>query len=223
MSIVLIPIVVFLLFIVAIVYYIKKDKSQTKIDSVYQKIDEINNSIKDIGIVRNAITNKVSNTESNYIRLHNLSRVFKYDDSEKYWIEFYIENVSSDDVNFNLLDIELDLHGEKVMCDLILLHEKVPEHLAPPYGNRYYNTEFFRNYILGTKGQKLFCFSGRFALPIESYEFSESDSIEINIGINKLDGDKFIEFEKGKFLESFSKLKFKRIQSINDSIHWLND
>lgn len=223
MSIVLVPIVVFLLFIVAIAYYINRAKSQTKIDSVYQKIDAINNSIKDIGIVRNAITNKVSNTESKYIRLHNLSRVFKYDDSDKYWIEFYIENVSSDDLNFNLLNIALDLHGEKVMCDLILLHEKVPEYLAPPYGNRYYNTEFFRNYILETKGQKLFCFSGRFALPIGHYEFSESDSIEINIGINKLYGDQFIEFEKVKFIESFSKLKFKRIQSINDSIKWLNE
>lgn len=223
MIIVLIPIVVFLFFIAAIVYYIKRDKSQTQIEAVYQKIDEINISIKDIGNVRNAITNKVSNTESKYIRLHNLSRVFKYDDSDKYWIEFCIENVSSDDLNFNLLDIVLDLHGEKVICDLILLHEKVPEYLALPYGNRYYNTEFFRNYILGTKGQKLFCFSGRFALPIGSFEFSESDSIEINIGINKLYGDKFIEFEKLKFIESFSKLKFKRIQSINDSIQWLND
>lgn len=223
MSIVLIPIVVFLLFIVAIVYYIKRDKSHAQIKAVYQKIDEINNSIKDIGDVRNAITNKVSNTESKYIRLHHLSRILKYDDSDKYWIEFYIENVSSDDLNFNLLDIALDLHDEKEMCDLILLHEKVPEYLALPYGNRYYNTKFFRNYILGIKGQKLFCFSGRFALPIASYEFSESDSIEINIGINKLDGDQFIEFEKIKLLESFSNLKFKRIQSINDSIKWLNE
>ena len=222
MVIVLIAAIVIISFFVAFVYLIKNDKGQKDIEQVYENIKQTNTKIKDIAVVQNALSIVESETESKYIRIKNLNRIFKYDDSEKYWIEIFIENVSVENVNFNLDNIILNINNQIIKSNLIVLFEKVPEHYAPPYGNRYFNTEFYKNYMLGEKTQKLFRFLGRFELPNASIEFHDSDYIRIEVEFNKLENGEFIVIEKLTFIESLINMKFKTIQSIDDTIKWIN-
>ena len=76
MLIVLIPIIVFLLFLIALIYFIRKDKSKVDIEKVYAKIEKVNSLIKDIGVIQDSDIVVNSNTESNYIKIKSLSRIF---------------------------------------------------------------------------------------------------------------------------------------------------
>lgn len=219
----IIAIVIIISFLVVLVYLIKNDKHRQEIEKVYEKIERVNSKIKNIGVVQDSTGIIESETESKYIRIESLSRIFKYDDSEKYWIEIFIENVSQENLNFNVDKIVLNIDNQITNSDLILLFEKVPECYAPPDGSRYFNTDFFKNYILGNNGQKLFRFLARFEVPDEVKEFHNSDYIKIEVEFNRLEDGKFIVVEHKMFIESLKKMKFKTIQSIDETIKWINE
>lgn len=224
MSIVIIAITVFIIFVVSFIYYFKKERSEQK--TLFDSITKKRDGIFDIGYIKPGDEIGISSQHSNsLISLKYLSRIYKYLDEQEYWIEFYLENTALEDHTFNIDNVTVTLNNIDIQCDLIVLYEKVPEYMAPPYGNRYYDTRYYMNYMLGPQAQKSFIFQARFkpndAIPV----FKESDQVKIDLSFKKFDlsTNEYIELSDLKLQTVFKYSKYKKIQSVDDIIQILGD
>lgn len=222
--IILVASIIFILFIVAFIYAMKKEtKNNQETEDLYAKIRSFSNGISDIGKVEKADNDiVVSITKGKYVILNMLSRIYKYAHEKDYWIEFYLENSTLEDFNFILKKVELFSDDFRVESNLTLLLEKVPEYLAPPYGNRYFDTSSYNNFMLGKAGQKSFIFKSRFSLNDGLTSFKESDYVTIELEINSTNKEleKSIVSKNVTLIESLKNMKFKNIQSIDEKIEW---
>lgn len=224
--IILVVSIIFLLFIIAFIYAIKKETiSKQETEDLYTKLRSLSNGISDIGKIEQVDNDIVASViQGSYVRLNSLSRIYKYTYEKEYWIEFYLENTTLEDFNFELKKVELFSDNLKVESALTLLLEKVPEYMAPPHGNRYFNTNSY-NFLLGKTGPKSFIFKSRFSLNDNLTTFKESDYIAVELEINSLNKEleKSIILKKVKLIESFRNMRFKKIQSIDEKIEWINN
>lgn len=202
-------------------------KKEIKDNEEIQKVYAINSTIKHLGKIQSTTdTTVISNTSSTFLSLKGLINIERFSDSvNNYWIEYHLENITKEDVNFRLEKVEVYLDNLKFNCDLSVLYEKVPEHLSPPYGNRYYNTQYFNNYFLGLRAQRFFIFKSKITVNQNNFVFKDSDFIKVYISYNRANQDsgKYQEFEQIVFTESFKKMKFQDIISVNEKLVWINE
>lgn len=219
--------IIFILFIIAFIYAIKKEaKRYDESKDLSTKIRSLSNGISEIGKVEETDIDIVASiSEGKYVRLNNLFRLYKYAHEKEYWVEFFLENSTLEDFNFILKKVELFSNNIRIKSNLTLLLEKVPEYQAPPYGNRYFNTSSYNNFMLGKTSPKFFIFNSRFNLNDSLPSFKESDYITIELEINSIDKDleNSIVSKKVKLIESFKNMKFKNIQSIEEKIEWIDN
>lgn len=224
MSIVTIAIVVLIIVVAAFVFFFNKERSKQALflDNIAKKAD----GIFDIGHIMHVGEIKVSSQLTNgLISLDHVSRIYKYFNEQVYWIEFHLNNIASEDSTFNVDSVSVSLNNVEVKCDLILLFEKVPEYMAPPYGNRYYDTRYYTNYMLGPQAQRSFIFKAQFKPNDATPVFKESDSISINLSFKKLstNGNGYIKLSNFTLHTAFKDSKFKKIQSIDETIQILGE
>lgn len=150
--IIFVALILFALILIGLVYTWKKEKeSQQKTADLFARISVLSEGITDIGFIQPSKQIKLSpKIESNYVRLSSLSRIYKYTDARDYWIEFILENITTENVNFILDTVEFFYGDTKIESNLTLLLEKVPEYIAPPYGDNYFSTKSYNNFTLGT-------------------------------------------------------------------------
>ncbi|WP_421942617.1 hypothetical protein [Pedobacter sp.] len=220
-AITIIPLIIMILFLIAIVYYWVKEDSKNK--ETMDVISTISNRYRLTGkITPESNTKNMSQTHNNFLHLEEIARLFKYDsESNSFWIEYTFKNNTLDDMSFVFNKAVVTIDEEEIECDLSLLLEFVPEYLARPYGIRYFNTKSFNNYILGVRGQKTFRFESRF--PLESRNnFKASDLIRVEIELNKFETsvNKYVPFEKLVFSENFRKISQQTVYSVNEQIKW---
>ncbi|TDP57809.1 hypothetical protein [Flavobacterium dankookense] len=221
-AIIIISSLIFLLFFVAFVYAFNKQKNENAdMDNLSFKLKKINELITEIGVIEHSNIKVERQIEDEHINLEELTRLFKYSNSEEYWIEFIIKNISTEKLTFSLNEILIVKNDQKTKCNLNLLFEKVPEYVDPPYGHRYFDTLSYNNYTLGSSGFKYFTFFSRFK--IESTDltnFKEKDFISIKIDINKFNENLNIYevIKKVEFIENFKNMKFKNIQQNDEKI-----
>ncbi|HEV7347924.1 hypothetical protein [Telluribacter sp.] len=204
----------------------KETKSNQETEDLYAKIRSLSDGISDIDKVEQSNNNTVvSITKGEYVSLNRLSRIYKYAHEKEYWVEFYLENSTLEDFNFAIKKVELFSNNFKIESNLILLLEKVPEYMAPPYGNRYFDTNSYNNFALGKTGNKTFIFKSRFSLNDDLITFKESDYIVVKLEINSLNKEleKYVVSESVELIESFKNMRFKNIQSIDEKIEWINN
>jgi hypothetical protein len=220
--IIIISSLIFLLFFVAFVYAFNKQKNENNdMDNLRIKMKKINALITEIGVIEYSNVKVESQTEDEDINLEELTRLFKYSNSEEYWIEFIIKNISTEELTFSLSEISIIKNNHKIKCNLNLLFEKVPEYLDPPYGHRYFDTLSYNNYLLGTRGLTYFTFFSRFNIEsVDTTSFKEGDYISISIDINKFNENLNIYevIKKVEFIENFKNMKFKNIQQNDEKI-----
>lgn len=217
MLIVIIPIIVFLSFLIVIVYLFNKQKREdAETSKMFRKLKS---GIKEIGYIKQTETDIRINTEvkNEFLGLYELRRLFRYSDSKDFWIEFIVENISNQELIFNINSVEVQIDSQEISANTILLFEKVEAYLAPPYGNRYFNILSYNDFLIGKSGQKYFTFLSKFK--IDNSKFKEEDFIKIEIEINTLDKQNL---KKVQFIESFKNMKFKNIQLIEGKINWHN-
>lgn len=220
-AIVVIPSLIFVLLLIAIVYFwIKEDtKARQSIDVISNINSKYRYRGKIIPVTQIEIIPKV---QDGFLNLEEVTRLFTYEkEANFYWIEYRFENNTDEDINFVLKRTIVCIDGVEIECDLSLLLEFVPEYLAPPYGIRYFNTKSFNNYVLGTKGQKTFRFESRFALENRN-NFKSSDFIKIEIELNKFEDNvnQFVQFEKLVFIQNFEKIAQASIYAVDEQIKW---
>lgn len=212
----LVALLVFLAFIILFIAARKRDnpgRDETK--ALYARLHELKSGIIDIGEIQtDNIPARQSQISSDYISFNRLTRIFKYENAPSFWVEFVLQNDTEEELIFFLQEVNVSISGNVERCDLTLLVEKVPEYLAPPYGNQYFDTNAYNNFVLGCKGPRHFQFQGRFIPRKEQVSFKSSDYVQIKVAINK-SGQ-----ESCTFIEGFSKMKFSIVQSIDDVIKW---
>ncbi|QIL40757.1 hypothetical protein G7074_16705 [Pedobacter sp. HDW13] len=224
----LVAAVIFFGFMIALYFGIKIERKKAEeIQKVYDKINAVNSTIKHLGKI-GATTNApvVSATSSTFLSLKVLMGIERFSSSEHdYWIEFHLEKLTEMELNFRLEKVEVYLDDVKFDSNLSVLYEKVPEYLSPPYGNRYYNTQYFNNYFLGVNAQRFFIFKSKITLDQNNPVFKDSDFIKIYVSYNKINPDsgKYEEFSETVFTESFKKMKFQDIISIDEQLDWIDD
>lgn len=224
----LVAAIIFLGFMIGLYFGIKKEiKDNEEIQKVYDKVHAINSTIKHLGKIQSTTdTTIISNNASTFLSFKGLISIERFSDSvNDYWIEYHLENITKEDVNFRLEKVEVYLGDLKFNCDLSVLYEKVPEYLSPPYGNRYYNTQYFNNYFLGLRSQRFFIFKSKITVNQNSFVFKDSDFIKIYISYNRANqaSGNYQEFEQIIFVESFKKMKFQDIISINEKLVLIDD
>jgi hypothetical protein len=198
-------------------------KPKNSVDSVRERLLTIEENIVGITNVGEIQCSELlrqtpSQTRNEHIILKDLKRIYRYFDENEYWIEYFIENRSPEDITFWFKDASVSINEHIIDCNLTVLLEKVPEHYAPPYGNRYFDTNTYNNFTLGPSGPKTFIFQSRFK-PIVA-NFNETDSILIELELSRRDSNinKHVSFQKVQFIEYFGNLRFATIQSINEKI-----
>ena len=220
----LVAVLVFLAFIILFIVARKRDKpGRDETKALYARLDELKSGIIDIGKIQtDNILARQSQTSGDYVSFNRLTRIFKYENARSFWVEFVLQNDTEEELTFFLQEVNVSISGNVERCDLTLLIEKVPEYVAPPYGNQYFDTNAYNNFILGSKGPRHFEFQSRFILRKEQVSFKSSDYIQIEVAINKsnLNPDNSEGQESCTFIESFSKMKFPVVQSIDDVIKW---
>ena len=224
MYVVTLAIIVFVVFFVAFVFLFNKERSDQ--DVLFDNIAKKANCIFDIGYIMPGGEIKISSQLTNgLISLGRVSRIYKYLNEDDYWIEFRLDNVTPENNVFNVDSVSVTVNDTELKCDLVVLFEKVPEYLSPPYGNRYFDTRYYTNYMLGPQAQRSFIFEARFKPNNDDPVFKESDSISINLSFNKLDPNVNGHIKSSCFTlqTAFKHLKFKKIQSIDETIQILGE
>jgi len=198
-------------------------KPKSNVDGVRERlltIEENIDGIMNVGEIQRSESRcqAPSRTINEHIILKDIRRIYRYFDENEYWIEYFIENRSPEDITFWFKDASVSLDNYVVDCDVTVLFEKAPEHYAPPFGNRYFDIKAYNNFTLGPNGPKTFRFQSRFKPIIGN--FNETDSISIELELSRRDSNinKYVSFQKVQFIEYFGNLRFATIQSINEEI-----
>ena len=190
-------------------------------EDVLENIKQKSNKIEEIGTFGFAeITNETSNLISTFMRFEMINRVFKFSFHEEYWIEFVLLNKTLEDLRFEISKVEIIISNKNIICDKTLLFEKVPEYIAPPYGNAYFDTSHGINFSLGKTAPNKFIFMSRFNL--KDNTLADSDFITIEVKFNRLAPVKkaYELIETVSFKQYLKNIKFKSIQLIDGEIHW---
>jgi hypothetical protein len=198
-------------------------KPKNSVDGVRERlltIEENIDGITNVGEIQRSEPNcqHPLQTINEHIILKDLRRIYRYFDENEYWIEYFLENRSPEDITFWFKDASVSINEHIIDCNLTVLFEKVPEYYAPPYGNRYFDIKAYNTFTLGPNGPKTFIFQSRFK-PIAT-NFNETDSISIELQLSRRDDNinKYVSFQKVQFIEYFGNLRFATIQSINEEI-----
>ncbi len=219
-TIILIAFVVILVFLVFFIYALKKEGRQ--FEDLFRVLRKKAKGITNIGLIQASGEKLVgSKTDAGYIRLHGLHRLFKYkQDRHTYWIAFMIENHTKENLSFMLNTVRVSIDGNASDCNLTLLMEKVPERVSPPYGNQYFNTRTYNNFILGEIAPKYFTFQARFVIEGENPPFKDNDFVEIEVDFMKFDieSQKYMSIRKDQLTENFQNIKYRKIQQIDEEL-----
>lgn len=200
---------------------IKKDPVKKEIESVYSKLDEYNSQVRETGRIEPGNIKITSVVNSDHIVLKNLNRIFQTQTPKTFWLEIFLENTSAMDINFRIDNISLNIAGQKIICDPILLTEKVPEYVTP-YGKHYFNTKQYNNFILGKRGAISFCFLAGFEMP-EYQKLTEADFVDLQISLIYSNGHLLAEHPGIEFIESLKNMRFNLIQEIDEQIVWAGE
>lgn len=190
-------------------------------EDVLENIKQKSNKIEEIGTIGFAeITNETSNLISTFMRFEMINRVFKFSFHEEYWIEFVLLNKTLEDLRFEISKVEIIISNKNIICDKTLLFEKVPEYIAPPFGNAYFDTSHGINFSLGKTASNKFIFMSRFNL--KDNTLADSDFITIEVKFKRLAPVKkaYELIETVSFKQYLKNIEFKSIQLIEGEIHW---
>lgn len=220
----LISVIVIVLFLLVFVYFFRRQRKEDLITAgVFPRLTS---GIQDIGFIemyKGPYQRKIS---VEFVGLAALQRVFKFSDSDDYWIEFVLENTATSSHNFSMKEVSWCREGYCIKADLTLLMERVPEYMSPPDGRRYFDTAVYRNFILGPKGPKSFTFYCRFKLP-ESFvgSIKGSDILSLTLEMNKteLHTGKNIGKDQIVLQDMLQYARFRNIQCIDaasETIRW---
>ncbi len=220
--IIVIPIVIGIVLLILILK--DREKRQKEFDKVFKPIEDLKKKIRNISYIEESINNdyKNINTTSEFIELGQLRHIYRYNhEKNEFWIEYLFKNNTEENKSFSVKKVELEVRGELIESNLTLLMEKVPEFMAPPYGNRYYSTKSHYGYGLGNSGQKEFLFNSRFKYELNNdNRFSKSDSITIYVDIQEYKDGQFISINKEIFFDYFNNILSTRVQEIDEIIKW---
>lgn len=211
--------IVFFLFVgltALIIWAVKRDNAKT--DKIIKKANAILAKNPIIGSIEKTSHSLHQNeSESKVLRLDKDIALYKYRSKpDESWVSFSIERKLKCDQVFSIERVVLVADGKQFESNLTLLFEKVPTHLAPPYGNRYFNIENYRPYILGGHIE-YFRFESRFDFNLLKTKIKDSDEIRIQISIGNNAESKKIEFQR-----YFSESRYQKITQSNEDINWIN-
>lgn len=209
--IILITLAVFLLFIVALVWAAKRDKEKNGYN-IFTPMPTFEKNFIDIAQVQDVgdvVFNSVTQTEE--LSLSQFRGFFNYPNDPLATLEFELSKQHSGYDFFEISNVTLHTQDKEILAQRILLMEKVPDHVAPPNGCRYFDHEYYRPFCLKDGYPTTFLFDASFDQSLHSLKTSDHVTIEVEVYNKKRSDSEKYDVKNIKFKQNLAALASKNI------------